>query len=316
MDLSPYVTSPVFDIVAGGNMTLAGNVDFDGLSASKSIIFSLVAGNQITIAAGATINANVANFELQTPQTITLDGVNMNNLIGNTAIGTGAGFVMRNNANLETAANLTLRTVGDISISHATLVADSMFLTSAQGNLGIDSTLANLNSIGVFAGDQGLTVSGSTINANSFSGVLAFKSAHGSVNITGTSIQAGLLTVNSGDGILLDGTGQTFSSTAPASTPEHPTGANFTAANLAAINNADLTAFQNVNVTANTINLHDVAFDGTVSLKSLLGQWHNSSSVFGYVNDLGGNTYHGQAISAADGFSGTIGGTGITISKR
>ena len=70
---------------------------------------------------------------------------------------------------------------------------------------------------------------------------------------------------------------------------------------------------------ANTINLFNVAFDGTVSLKSLNGTWNNGSVVYGSVNNLGGNTYQGSAINLANGFTGTVAGnvpgTSFTVGK-
>jgi len=310
VNLSAYASSPEFDFVAANNLVLAGSVNFNGLESSQSILFSLVAGKQILVAPGATIRANVINFDWQAPATLTLDGVSVQNKAGNTFFGLGGDFVMKNGASIQTAANLSVRNFGNINISGSTLGADSMLLTTLNGTLGVDSTSVSLNNFGVLTAEKTITVNDSVLNANTATGRIGFNSQSGSVNITGTSIQAQYLSVNSGDGILLDGTGQVFASTGTGST------ANFTAANLAAFNNLDLSQFKNVNVTANTINLHNVAFDGLVSLKSLLGQWHNSTSVFGYVNDLGGNTYHGSAVSAADGFSGTIAGTGITISAR
>ncbi|MBW8863538.1 MAG: FecR domain-containing protein [Verrucomicrobia bacterium] len=310
VNLSAYANYSKFDFVAANNLVLAGSVNFIGLESSESILFSLVAGKQILVAPGATINANVINFDWQSPATLTLDGVSVQNNVGNTSFWLGGDFVMKNGAYMQTAANLSVRAIGNIAINNATLGSDSMFLKSLNGTLGIDSTLASVNSFGSFTAHKTITVNNSILSASTGTGMIGFISDSGSVNITGTSIQAQYLSVNSGDGILLDGTGQVFASTGAGST------ANFTAVNLAAFNNLDLSQFKNVNVIANTINLHNVAFDGLVSLKSLLGKWHNGASVFGYVNDLGGNTYHGGAVSAADGFSGTIANTGITISAR
>lgn len=310
LDLSQYANAPEFDFVASGNLTLAGSVSFNGLESSDSILFSLVAGKQILVAPGATITANVINFGWQAPGTLTFDGVKVLNSVGNTAFGLGGDFIVQNGTYIRAAANLTVRTIGNITFNNSALSADSLIFNSAKGTLGINSSTFSLNSFGVMTADKTVTVNNSVLNASTSGGLIGFNSKSGSVNITGTSIQAQYLSVGSGDGILLDGTGQTFTSSSSGST------ANLTAVNLAAFNNLDLSQFKTVNVTANTINLHNVAFDGLVSLKSLLGLWHNGSSVFGYVNDLGGNTYHGTAISAADGFSGTIDGTQITISKR
>lgn len=275
--LSPFVNYPIFDIVAAGNITFAGSVDFQGLADSDSIVFSLVAGNQIIVTPGITILANIANFEWQTPHTITFDGVSVFNDKGNMSFGTGDGFVARNNAYLRAAANLSVQTPGDISISHTTLGADTMFMTSSGGATTLDSVYATLNSIGTFAGDQGLTVSGSTFFANSGSGVLAFNSAHGSVNITGTSIQSEMLTVNSGDGILLDGNGQSFNIAS----------ANFSAKNVGNISHADFSNLGYLNMQANTITVSDTTFnpDNAYNFGTGTGQVNvNNGTMMGHLN--------------------------------
>ena len=124
-----------------------------------------------------------------------------------------------------------------------------------------------------------------------------------------TSITTHFLTLNSGDSILLDAAGKTLTATGVGAT------ANFTAPHVISLNNANLTAFGLVNLAAKTINLYNVAFDGTVNLNSENGQWNNGSVVLGDVNNLGGNTYNGNPIIKPDGFTGTIPGTGITIGK-
>jgi len=118
------------------------------------------------------------------------------------------------------------------------------------------------------------------------------------------------LTLNSGDGILLSQKGKLNLEPVSGGT------AKFTAANTASVNNTDFTPFAAVNIAANTINLYNVAFGGTVNLTSLNGMWHNGTSVYGYVNDLGLVTYNGELVNAENNTTGTLPGTGITLHAR
>jgi len=312
VDLSPYAAMPEFDMVAAKNLNLAGSVNFDGFSPNTSLIFSLVAGNQINVAPGASIQANVANFDWQTPANFTLDSANIFNSSGNTSFRVGSGFTLQNNTYIQNYANLGVQSIGNISInSGSTINANSTTLNSTKGSLTVDGSAITVNAFGSFNAAKTITLHNSSLLANPDSGLLGFTSSAGSVNVTGTSIQAHYLSLNSGDGILLDGSGQSFTSSGSDSL------ANFAAKNTISVNNANLSQFGTVNMTANTINLFNVAFgNGLVNLKSLLGQWNNGTSLPGYVNNLGGVTYNGQTVNAANGFSGTIAGTGITISAK
>jgi hypothetical protein len=150
---------------------------------------------------------------------------------------------------------------------------------------------------------------GSQLNTDPGTGSVSLSSSSGSVNVSGTSITTHYLTLHSGDGILLDGSGQSFTASGSGST------AKFTAPNLITVNNADLSGFEIVNMAANTINLFNVAFSGTVSLNSLLGILHYGSGMYGAVNFI--NVYYnGQLITpetAPEGMSGQIQGTQIFI---
>jgi hypothetical protein len=170
----------------------------------------------------------------------------------------------------------------------------------------INSTI-NCNQSALFSAANDVNVSGSAVNANTGFGAVNFTSTGGSVNLNNDSVQTFYLTVNSGDGILLSGTGQSFGSVSGM--------ANLTAANTATVQNADLSGFANLTVSAKTINMYNVNLSGTVNLDSLNGLWHNGTSVFGDVNDIGGVTYNGNTVNAANGASGNLEGTGITVGK-
>ena len=116
----------------------------------------------------------------------------------------------------------------------------------------------------------------------------------------GSSLQAYTITLNSPDGILLDGTSGTFSGN------EIDLGSgNADGSDEIDVQNADLTAFATVNMSAHTINLTDVAFgDGSMvhlnSFYGLLADNPNTgaASQAGYVNFINGVTYAGTLITS------------------
>jgi hypothetical protein len=132
------------------------------------------------------------------------------------------------------------------------------------------------------AGD--INVTGSTLTSDAGSGSVKLASNSGSVSITGTSIATHYLTVNSGDGILLDASGKTLFASGAGAT------AAFSAPNLITVNNSDFSSFSVVNMAANTIALNNVSFgaDSSVMLRSLLGllnvEQASGQAVPGYVN--------------------------------
>jgi hypothetical protein len=198
-----------------------------------------------------------------------------------------------------------------INLNNSTINSDFVTLNgTANATISLDNTTINASSLLALA-PISINVTGSALNADAGSGYVTLISSAGSVNITDTSITAHFLTVNSGDGILLDARGRTLTASGEGAT------ASFTAPNLITVNNADFSSFSVVNMAANTINLFNVAFgNGTVNLDSLLGMWNNGSVKPGYVNDLGGVTANGFLVNAPNGFSGTIPGTGINVGTR
>jgi hypothetical protein len=171
----------------------------------------------------------------------------------------------------------------------------------------VNNSTITCNQSALFSAANDVDVNNSVISANTGSGAVNFTSTKHSVNLNNDSVQANFLTVNSGDGILLSGTGHSFGFISG--------NANLTAVNKATLQNGDLSGFAQMTVSAKTINLMDVNFSHTVNLNSLNGLWNNGASVFGDVNDLGGVTYNGVTVNAANGASGNLAGTGITVGK-
>ena len=290
VDLSSYAGHAEFDLVAAKDINIEGSVNFSGLSANNKL--SLIGGTGIFFSPNVSVQANAGDFELATPGILTLNNVSLGNNVGDVGLTSGSVINLQNNTAIDNAGQITLTAPNAVNVT-----------SDGDVNVGVsDPTGANF----------GLS-SDTTINTDATAGQVNFNSRLGSVTVLNTSITTHYLTLNSGDRILLDAGGKTLTATGAGST------ANFTAPNLVSINNADLTAFSIVNLAANTINLFNVAFDGTVSLKSLNGTWNNGSVVYGSVNNLGGNTYQGSAINLANGFTGTVAGnvpgTSFTVGK-
>lgn len=310
VNLAPYATQPEFSFAATKALNIGGDVNFAGLEESDSILFSLIGGNQISVASGSTVRANVANLEWQTPTALTLNDVSIINDVGNTAFGLGSTFNLQNGAYLRTAAAFSVRAISDVALNNSTTASDTTLLNSLKAGIAVNSSTLTMNSFGVLTAAKSINVDNSVLSVGAVDGKLGLNSKSGSVTLKNSLVQANYLSVNSGDGILLDGNGQNYLATGSSST------AAFIAPNLVTMNNANLTSFANVNISAKTINLFNVAFAGLVNLKSQFGQWHNGPSQPGYVNNLGGVTYNGNLVNAANGASGNLPGTGITISTR
>ena len=250
VNLAPYAGLPEFDIVASANMDFWSSVNFDGLASSQSILFSLVAGNIFNVASGITIRADAANFDWQSAGALTLDGVTVKNASGNTSFGLGSDFTLQTGANLQTAGNLAVRTTGGISLDHSSASANTMLFT-AHGPISLDSSTLSLNYFGVLTSDSDITLNSSVLNGDATTGTFTLTAKNGSVNLTGgTAVQASFLSVNSGDGILLDSAGQQFN------LPR----ANLTAVNTVNINNSDLSNVAFLNAVAKTITVINTIF--------------------------------------------------------
>ena len=308
VDISPYASKSEFDIVAANNMTFGGSVTFSGFSSQNSIFFSLIAGNDLSLSPGTTITGDVGNFELSAGHKFMMDNSSLQNHMGNLRITSGTDISVANSA-VSAYGNVSIVGGGNFSLDHTVINCDTVLMTPIGGSLTLDYGTFNIGHFGVVAANGDVNITHSSFNTSPDYGVVNISSKSGSANVSSTAITTHFLTLNSGDGILLDGNGGSFTATGNGAT------ANLMAVNTADIKNNNFTGFSVLNITAHTVVLANNAFDNTVNLKSDNGVWHNGY-LLGDVCDLGGNTWHGSAVSAADGFSGTLAGTGITVGKR
>jgi hypothetical protein len=279
VNLSPYASAPVFDFVAANDLDIEGSVVFAGFDSAANNTLSLIAGNQISISPNFTVEADVADFELAAPAALTLNGVNLQNSVGNIGLTFGQDISLENNALINAQGNATLKTTA--------------------GGIDISDSIVNGSDAVTLTAKQDVTIANSTIAANEIVGSVNITANSGSVSLTDTSIQAFYLTINSGDGILLDSDGTATPQTIknPNAGP-HPSAVeipslNLSAATLISANNMDFSSFDIINMAANTINLSDVNLGtGNVTLKSLLGLLNVGSSKSGYVNFIQNVTYN------------------------
>jgi hypothetical protein len=288
VDLTPYTSLASFDLVAVNDFDIEGSVTFAGLSTSDNL--SLIAGNQFSLTPGVVVEADVKNFLLSSPATLTLDDVSLYNYANNITLNSGADVSFLDNSLVYAVGALTVNANNNISAVGSHFNADSVVFTPLSGSLSLDSTTVDasghviviapvainldsstinspdvtlfgtgnatigINNTTINASDaltavaaNDLNVTGSTLNSDPGPGSVTLISTSGSVDITGTSITAHYLTVNSGDGILLDASGHTLTATGSGAM------ASFTAPNLITVNNADFSAFAVLNMAANTI---------------------------------------------------------------
>jgi hypothetical protein len=228
----------------------------------------------------------------------------------------------------------TFTAVGDISLTSSTGDVDvegSSTLTSTAGNVTLTATAGSVNvlnsAISVanatsytvnLTGPNGVTVSGSTINADPVNGTVNLTSTgSGSGMITvndGTHIESGTLTLNSDGGILLDGSTGALSFSSSAVTPGT---VNLTASGTASLNSVDLSSYGNVIISAHTVDLQNVTFAAGSDpvLKSALGSANFGSIVLGDVNFISNVKYGvNNLVGAITGIGQVLlAGTGITI---
>ena len=307
VDLSPFNDFQEFDMVASKNMEFDGSVNFDGYTGPNSVFFFLVAGGQFVIAPGVTINANLANLVMESAGAFNLNNASIVNTVGNIAMQFGNDVDLENNAYMQSWGDVHIATLGNFTMNNSSVDGSSVEFEALSPGKGMNINASTIlcNAHGLFEADNDINVNDSVINASPDSGAVTFSSANGSVNLHNDSVQTFFLTVNSGDGILLDGNGQSYIS--------HGGNASFTAPNLIAVNNANLTGFSVVNMAANTINLMNVAFGAgsAVTLASLNGVLNLGSSVPGDVNFISNVTYGGDPAQ-----NHVNNGGGITVTKN
>jgi len=154
-------------------------------------------------------------------------------------------------------------------------------------------TITAANAINIIWDSVVFITGNSILTTTAKNGQVTLGSRNSTLTVNNTSIRTHVLTLNSGDQILLDASGRTLTGTGKGAS------ANFTAPNLIDVKNVDFATFAVVNMAANTINLINVAFGGRVTLQSLNGVLapnpnSGAVSVPGDVNFIQNVTYKGN----------------------
>jgi hypothetical protein len=267
-------------LVVNSKVSSAGDISLG--SDSSTLAFTLISGSSLDSSGGSVGVTTAGDIAI---------GASVSSGISTTL--TAAGNIDAGGANVSSGVNTTL-TAGDTLSLDASVVA-AISQVALSGVNGVNITATIITATDPQTGAVGISTGG-TITVDN-----------------GSSITAPAITLNAGDGILLDGTSGTFSGNI----------LNLTAVNTTTVQNVDLTAFPTINISAHTINLINVAFGNgsSVNLHSLLGilaLLPNTGlpSVPGEVNFIRGVTYGGTTVTALnEGRFITVGaGAGIHIS--
>jgi hypothetical protein len=253
------------------------------------------------------------------------------NISNNTTISTPSALDVSSDTGISISGASSLTSEGGIFIegdpggasAPVSITGNSILTTGTESNLVIQAGTAltvngaTFNADPVFgsvfmSSDTGtLSVQNASINSG-FIDLRTFSTA-GSIAVQHTAITTNNLTLNSGDGILLDCNGLPPTGTG-ASPQVNLTDTGVSGSSLT-VNNTDFTSFPTVNMTAHTINLANVNFGGssTVNLTCNTGQLAASpntgaASVPGDVNFITGVTYGGSPAQGHVNFSAPVSG--------
>jgi hypothetical protein len=237
------------------------------------------AAGALTISAGNDISATSSQLTAGTALLTSLNGT-----------------IDFNSATLSTASHTIFIAPTAINLNLATLNSDFVALSgTASATISLNNSTINApNSIVIATADDlnvtGTTIApgirqkqmaadGSALNSDPNSGSVTLSSTYGSVNVSGTSISTHYLTLNSGDGILLDGTGHTLTATGSGAA------AKFTAVNSITVRNADFSSFALLNMVAKTILLTGDALPLISNFGTQTGQVNvNGPEIYGGLN--------------------------------
>ena len=333
VDLSPYTSVANFDLVSVNDFSIEGSVTFSGLSSQdnlaliaghqfilspgisvradvKNLLLSSPAAltlddvsvynfaNNITLNSGEDIFFKNGAL-VSAASKLTVNAGNDISAIGSHFIADSvlftplSGSVFFDGTTVDASGHVIFIVPTAINLNNSTINSDFVTLNgTANATISLDNTTINASSLLALA-PISINVTGSALNADAGSGQVTLISSSGSVNITDTSITAHYLTVNSGDGILLDASGRTLTASGEGAT------ASFTAPNLITVNNADFSSFSVLNMAANTIVLVGDTLAAISNFGTQTGLANFSGGVIpGEVNFFGCLTYLGAPVTS------------------
>ena len=141
IDLSPYANQsslnyPEFRFVALNNLNIQNSVTFTGLLPGDNLVLS--SGNQLTIAPGSTVEADVSDFELASYAAMTLDNVGVVNNSGNIGLNSASDINVQNGATIS-ALTVNVKAGGDITLNNANVISGNSIVPPAGSHLTLSA---------------------------------------------------------------------------------------------------------------------------------------------------------------------------------
>jgi len=261
-------------VLTGSTFNLGGNVNItsDETIASSGGDVDITAGQLVIYAggteeiSGCTINGGQINISGGST-------VSANNNVNLTAQDVNVGDSIISGGN-----SVDINATGSVTLSSTTTPDTSVTSAGTGSGAGISVTAAD-----------GITVSGTSLSANTTSGTVALNNASGEVVVNnGSTIQTAYLTVDSGDGILLDGSSGHYSGNTMNLSTSLGTAADDTSGDhTVTVQYTDLSGFASMNVQGHTVNLNNDNFSSTSSYNFTSfyhGYYINNGDTAGYVN--------------------------------
>ena len=304
-------------------------MNFDDVTLNNNVLdINLNSGDSINFTDGSTVNAG-GRFIVSAANDINFSGSTLNSVSG--LFTSLSGSIAVANSTLNTSSHANFLAPTSISLSGSTVNANFVSLvgTGSGATIAIDNTVINASGEITAASDGDINVtgtaptpdsrsahdvalSGSELNADPNSGSVSLVSASGAVNISGTSITAHTLTLSSGDGILLDGSGHTVTAAGSGAT------ANFTDSGVNAnaritVNNTDFSSFATVNMAANTIVLCNDVLALVSNFGCLSGNANFGGSVVQGDVNFYHDTYNGSLLTSVQYTSGPLSTPGVHV---
>jgi len=301
------------NITAGGVLNIADNC-LNGNTSLSGDAVTLTGGEGVSLDwnfGSATITANNGN--------VLIESQNGDVLIGGVSITANDGVVTSavtpvgdvdiyadfGNVDLEGATVTATAGNVDIEAGHSDSGgSETLTLNNDIINAGSSVTLSAPGNGNLNQDAGGITISGTSINANTASGMICVNNASGVTTIdNGSSMQAFYIKVNSPDGIMFDGAGGSISANTmclKASLGDASDDA--TGGHSVTVQNTDLSDLTVLNIQAHTVDFNGDNFDSakkyTVSV--FYGGFHiNDGNVGGYAN-FNGCTLDNNPITSSD----------------
>jgi hypothetical protein len=148
VDLSPYANQsslnyPKFAFVAVNSLNIQNSVTFTGLLPTDQLL--LASGDQLTIASGSTVEADVSSFGLASYAALTLDNASLVNNSGEITLGSASDVNVQNGATVS-AMTVEVKAGGNITLNNANIVSGNSIVPPAGSQLSLSATgMATVN---------------------------------------------------------------------------------------------------------------------------------------------------------------------------